>query len=172
MEYDAVIIGSGLGGLECGAILSKEGWNVCVLEKNRLFGGCLQTFTRYGYSLDTGLHYLGSMEDGQILNQCFRYLGIMDRLRLRKLDEDRFDRIWLGGKLYDYACGPEHFTEVMSSYFPQESDGLREYIRKVCEVGRLVSVENLGKGFVSSPVGLKYMYESASDVICSSDLAR
>lgn len=168
MEYDAVIIGSGLGGLECGAILSKEGWNVCVLEKNRLFGGCLQTFTRYGYSLDTGLHYLGSMEDGQILNQCFRYLGIMDRLRLRKLDEDRFDRIWLGGKLYDYACGPEHFTEVMSGYFPQENDGLREYIGKVCEVGRLVSVENLGKGFVSSPVGLKYMYESASDVICSS----
>lgn len=33
-KYDIIIIGSGLGGLECGAILSKEGYHVCVLEKN------------------------------------------------------------------------------------------------------------------------------------------
>ena len=38
-KYDIIIIGSGLGGLECGAILSKEGYHVCVLEKNGLFGG-------------------------------------------------------------------------------------------------------------------------------------
>lgn len=38
-KYDIIIIGSGLGGLECGAILSKEGYHVCVLEKNELFGG-------------------------------------------------------------------------------------------------------------------------------------
>ena len=41
-KYDIIIIGSGLGGLECGAILSKEGYNVCVLEKNELFGGCFR----------------------------------------------------------------------------------------------------------------------------------
>ena len=35
MVYDYVIIGSGLGGLECGYILAKEGFSVCVLEKNR-----------------------------------------------------------------------------------------------------------------------------------------
>lgn len=34
-KYDIIIIGSGLGGLECGAILSKEGFNVCVVEKTR-----------------------------------------------------------------------------------------------------------------------------------------
>ena len=44
-KYDIIIIGSGLGGLECGAILSKEGYNVCVLEKNELFGGCFQTLS-------------------------------------------------------------------------------------------------------------------------------
>ena len=35
-KYDIIIIGSGLGGLECGAILSKEGYHVCVLEKNEI----------------------------------------------------------------------------------------------------------------------------------------
>ena len=44
MKYDIVIIGSGLGGLQCAYILSQEGYKVCVVEKNRIMGGCLQTF--------------------------------------------------------------------------------------------------------------------------------
>ena len=48
-KYDIIIIGSGLGGLECGAILSKEGFNVCVVEKNAQFGGCFQTYQRKGH---------------------------------------------------------------------------------------------------------------------------
>ena len=48
-KYDIIIIGSGLGGLECGAILSKEGFNVCVVEKNTQFGGCFQTYRRKGH---------------------------------------------------------------------------------------------------------------------------
>ncbi len=42
-KYDIIIIGSGLGGLECGAILSKEGFNVCVLKKMR---NCLADASR------------------------------------------------------------------------------------------------------------------------------
>ena len=168
MKYDVIIIGSGLGGLECGTILSREGYNVCVLEKNRLFGGCLQTFVRHGYSLDTGLHYVGSLGEGQILNQSFRYFGIMDRLRLKKLDDNAFDRIWLNGKFYDYATGPERFAETLAVQFPHERDGLEDYVRKISAVGNLVSVENLKKGFVSSQDGLKYMYVAASDAIASS----
>ncbi|MCK5337786.1 MAG: NAD(P)-binding protein, partial [Bacteroidales bacterium] len=55
MKYDIVIIGSGLGGLECGLILSKEGLNVCVLEQNSKVGGNLQSFTRDGCIFDTGM---------------------------------------------------------------------------------------------------------------------
>ena len=77
-KYDIIIIGSGLGGLECGAILSKEGFNVCVVEKNAQFGGCFQTYQRKGHLLDTGIHYVGSLDEGQVMNQYFRYFGIMD----------------------------------------------------------------------------------------------
>jgi phytoene dehydrogenase-like protein len=61
-KYDIIIIGSGLGGLECGAILSKEGYHVCVLEKNELFGGCFQTYQRGGISV--------SMMPFRTLNGC------------------------------------------------------------------------------------------------------
>jgi all-trans-retinol 13,14-reductase len=46
--YDVAIIGAGLGGLICGAILSKEGIRVCIIEKNEQIGGSLQTFRRDG----------------------------------------------------------------------------------------------------------------------------
>ena len=78
-KYDIIIIGSGLGGLECGAILSKEGFNVCVVEKNTQFGGCFQTYRRKGHLFDTGIHYVGSLDERRVsspvmgiqLSRCF-----------------------------------------------------------------------------------------------------
>jgi phytoene dehydrogenase-like protein len=42
-DYDAVIVGSGVNGLACGALLAKAGWRVCVLEQNDWFGGAIKT---------------------------------------------------------------------------------------------------------------------------------
>jgi all-trans-retinol 13,14-reductase len=42
--YDVVIVGGGLGGLLSAVLLAKEGMKVCVLEKDKQIGGCLQTF--------------------------------------------------------------------------------------------------------------------------------
>ena len=85
-KYDALIIGGGLGGLTTAAMLSKEGLSVCILEQHFVIGGCLQSFKRDGRILDTGMHYVGSMSEGQILHQYFKYLGIVDSLRLQKSD--------------------------------------------------------------------------------------
>ena len=58
MKFDAVILGSGLGGLQCAYILAKSGKKVCVVEKNIVPGGCLQSFRRKGEVFDTGFHYV------------------------------------------------------------------------------------------------------------------
>jgi phytoene dehydrogenase-like protein len=42
-EYDAVIVGSGVNSLACGALLARGGWRVCVLERNDWLGGAIQT---------------------------------------------------------------------------------------------------------------------------------
>jgi phytoene dehydrogenase-like protein len=42
-DYDAVIVGSGVNGLACAAILARAGWRVCVLERNDWFGGAIKT---------------------------------------------------------------------------------------------------------------------------------
>ena len=163
-KYDIIIIGSGLGGLECGAILSKEGYNVCVLEKNELFGGCFQTYRRKGHLLDTGIHYIGSLDEGQVMNQFFRYVGIMDHLKVRKLDENAFDKIFYKNRVYDYAMGYERFTDTLCQSFPHEKENLRQYTTLLKEVGNLISVDNLKKGIISTE-GMKFFNTSAAGMI-------
>ncbi len=53
-DYDAVLVGSGVNALACGALLSREGWRVCVLERNDWLGGAIRTaeITKPGYLHD------------------------------------------------------------------------------------------------------------------------
>jgi all-trans-retinol 13,14-reductase len=61
MLWDAIVIGSGIGGLACAAALAKCGRKALVLEQHFLAGGLTQTFSREGYTWDVGLHYLGDL---------------------------------------------------------------------------------------------------------------
>lgn len=163
-KYDIVIAGSGLAGLECAAILSKEGFHVCVLEKNQLLGGCFQTFSRWGKHLDTGIHYIGSLDEGQLLHTLFKYLGIIDSLQLQKLDTEGFDHILLDGKEYRYAMGYDRFVETLAQSFPREKAALTRYVTKLREIGDTSHIDHLRHG-VFSQGGYRYFFESASAFI-------
>ncbi|WP_370862181.1 phytoene desaturase family protein [Parabacteroides faecis] len=149
-RYDVIIIGSGLGGLACGVTLSKEGYNVCVVEKNASPGGCFQSFKRYGRMLDTGIHYIGSMDEGGIMRQYFRYFGILDKLTMRRMDEDAFDTVCYRDKFYPFAMGHERFAETLAREFPGERESLGRYVAMLDAVGSSISVEQLRKGKLSS----------------------
>jgi all-trans-retinol 13,14-reductase len=145
MVYDFVIIGSGLGGLVCGAILSKEGYNVCILEKNHQPGGNLQSFRRDGHLFDTGLHYIGSMDPGQTLNNFFHYLGIDSRIRLKRMSEDGFDRISFNyeNHMYHHSQRWENFVESLGRQFPSEREGIASYALAIQEVIRSIPMYDL-----------------------------
>jgi all-trans-retinol 13,14-reductase len=148
MEYDIVIIGSGMGGLICADILGKEGYKVCVLEKNKQIGGCLQTYVRDKVIFDSGVHYLGGLAKGQNLYQVFKYLGIIDKLKLQKLDEDVFDKIIIDNddKEYVFAQGYENFIQRLLKDFPNEEKALRLYCDKIKEVCSKFPLYNLRSG--------------------------
>lgn len=150
MKYDVVIIGSGLGGLACGSMLSREGMSVCVLEQHSVVGGCLQSFRRHGRLLDTGMHYVGSMAPGQTLNQYFKYFGVLDRLRLRALDDDAFDVIRLGGRSFAHASTYQRFVERLAEEFPYERKGLERYCQGIRRVGQMITPDVLRTGRIAS----------------------
>ncbi|MFL9844646.1 phytoene desaturase family protein [Flavobacterium rhizosphaerae] len=151
-KYDVVIIGSGLGGLVSSIILAKEGYKVCVLEKNNQFGGNLQTFVRDKTIFDTGIHYIGGLEKGQNLYNYFKYIGIMDELRLKKMDEDAYDVISFDDddREYPHAQGYDNFVKQLTTYFPDEEENLKEYCRKLqetCSSFPLYNLENNVEGY-------------------------
>ena len=140
-HYEVVIVGSGLGGLECGYILSKLGYNVCVLEKNPQLGGCLQTFKRNKVEFDTGFHFVGGLEEGQFLHKLFRYFDLIE-LPWHKLDEDGYAEVILEDKSYFLPTGYERFADKLSSYFPHQRKQLENYTTFLKSVG-----DNIGRSF-------------------------
>lgn len=132
-KYDIVIIGSGLGGLVSAVIMAKEGKSVCVLEKNNQYGGNLQTFVRDKTIFDTGIHYIGGLDKGQNLNRYFSYLGIMDQLRLKKMDENGYDFITFDDDKneYPHAQGYDNFVKQLKVFFPDEEATLQKYCDKI-----------------------------------------
>src|SRR5260221_10492744 len=147
-QYDVVIIGSGLGGLACGTLLAKEGYEVCVLERNKQVGGNLQTFARDRVIFDSGVHYVGSLEKGQTLYQLFKYLGIMEKLKLQKMDEDIVDGIMFRDdpKVYRYAQGYDRFTKNLVTDFPEEEEAIRRYCDEIKNVCSKFPLYNLRSG--------------------------
>ena len=135
-DFDIIIIGSGIGGLVCADILGKEGYKVGVIEKNRQIGGSLQTYVRDRVIFDSGVHYLGGLSKGQNLYQIFQYLGIMDKLKLKQMELDQFDKIIIENdeKEYTYAQGYDNFIAKLLIDFPDEEKGLIDYCDKIKEV--------------------------------------
>ena len=85
-DYDAIIIGAGIGGLVCGCYLAKAGMKVLIVEKNAKPGGYCTSFTRNGFTFDACVHSLGSLGEGQIISKIMAELDIRDRINIRRFD--------------------------------------------------------------------------------------
>lgn len=162
-ESDIVILGGGLGGLLCGALLSKEGFIVHVLEKNKQAGGSLQSFSIHGQRFESAVHYIGSMAPGQTLHQLFNYLGILDELDLQALDTACFDEIRIDDASYALPQGYIRFEAVLSEAFPAEVHGIQEYIRYMQYVCRHFPMYNMEVG--DAGLKQKVSYESLQAVL-------
>jgi all-trans-retinol 13,14-reductase len=146
---DILVIGAGLGGLLCGALLARDGRQVIVLEKNKQIGGNLQSFAVDGKLFESAVHYIGSLQKGQTLHKIFNYLGIADKISLKRLDESCFDEIILGGKSYSMAQGYENFINSLAEKFPHQKSNLVNYIREIKTVCSHFPLYNMRLGSVS-----------------------
>ena len=175
MEKHVIIIGSGLGGLTCGYILAKNGFRVTILEKNVQLGGCLQTFIRHGVKFETGMHYIGSMEEGQLLHHFFKYLALLPDVKLRSLNTQAYDLISIGGERFPFANGSENFTEQLAQYFPKERKSLQNYwqaIHEATESSPLHSLRTTNEPIVLNPTHVKQSYDAFLENITQNELLR
>lgn len=77
-KYDAAVVGSGIGGLGVGALLSHRGYKTLVVEKLNRIGGKCSTEEYEGFKLSTGAmvwHYRGTE-----MEEVFNEVGIKPEL--------------------------------------------------------------------------------------------
>src|SRR5216117_519141 len=93
-HWDAIVIGSGLGGLTAAAYLTAAGKRTLLLEQYDVVGGCSHVFRRKReWEFEVGVHYLGDCgPEGQIPTML-RGLGLDDRIDFLPMDPDGFDTL-------------------------------------------------------------------------------
>ena len=154
-----------MGGLSCGVILAKNGYDVTILEQGAHIGGCLQCFTRRGVRFETGMHFIGSASEGQTLDRLLKYLEIKKDIRLSPLDSNGYDVVALNGRCYRFANGREKFLQQMTSYFPHQAEELIRYFDLVEKVAGASSLHSL-KHVESDPIiNADYQLRSINEVI-------
>jgi all-trans-retinol 13,14-reductase len=130
-QWDAIVIGSGMGGLAAAALLAKHGGKrVLVLERHYVAGGFTHAFHRPGYDWDVGLHYIGQVQDpASPLRRVFDHIT-GGHVKWSAMPEV-YDRIRIGEREYDFVAGLERFRDRLKSYFPNEATAIDRYLRAV-----------------------------------------
>ena len=116
--WDAVVIGSGIGGLTAAVLLGAHaGKRVLVLERHYEAGGFTHAFHRPGYRWDVGLHYIGQMQDesSQVRRAFDHVTG--GGVKWQAMPEV-YDRVTIAGQRFDFTAGLENFRDGLKQAFP------------------------------------------------------
>ncbi|HTR14190.1 MAG TPA: NAD(P)/FAD-dependent oxidoreductase [Roseiarcus sp.] len=122
--FDAVVIGSGLGGLTAGALLAKAGRKVCVIERNHSVGGAASVFKKGALTIEPSLHQTADPHDpGEVKHAVLAELGILDEIEW--IPVDPFISVKGGpvGETFDLPVGFDAAHHALSRRFPASRHG-------------------------------------------------
>ena len=127
-DYDAIVIGAGMGGLSAATHLALGGMRVLVLEQHHKVGGCSTSFSRGGFNFDAALHEMGGGGDaGGPLTEMLQISGVADKVELIRIPN--LYRSVFPGVDFTYPGSPEAAVEALSQRWPQERRAIERYHR-------------------------------------------
>ncbi|MBT8108068.1 MAG: NAD(P)/FAD-dependent oxidoreductase [Gammaproteobacteria bacterium] len=143
-DYDAIVIGSGMGGLTTAALLSDLGQKVCVLEQHYTAGGFTHSYERAGYEWDVGVHYIGEVGAPTRTRKLFDYLS-GGELEWAPMAEE-YDRFYIGDKVFCAIAGRQGFRDNLIRQFPHEQQAIDRYLALLDRSGEALSAFGMGRG--------------------------
>ena len=136
--FDALIIGSGIGGTSTGILLSLLGFRTAVVEKNPLPGGLMRSYRRQGQECPVGVHYFGSFGEGEPLRRMCDALGVTGKMAVERMGrEGPIDRYCFDDFSFDLPEGLDNLSAALVQAFPEDGkriEAIAKHLRALREI--------------------------------------
>jgi len=129
-NYSTVIIGAGLGGLCCGAYLSRFGIPVTVVEQHDIPGGYATSFERAAGKFTFEVSHEAASIHNNAAAQILKDLGVLEKLQFVELPET----LKIKGANFEIVVpqrDPEALIALLSKHFPEEKEGILGIIQEM-----------------------------------------
>ena len=151
--WDYIVVGSGMGGMVCAAMLSRMGRRVLVLEQHYVPGGFTHTFKRPGYEWDVGVHAVGEVTGHSVTGRLLHYLT-QGKLEWASLGSVYDEFYFPEGFRIDFPDSPWQFRENLHEAFPNETGAINDYLAEVRKVARAMKSYYLARALPPRFAGL------------------
>lgn len=134
--FDAIVVGSGMGGMTAAAYLAAAGKRTLVLEAYDVIGGCTHAFRRAGkWEFDVGVHYLGDCGPNGQIPTILRGVGLDKKIEFRPLDPNGFDTIVFPDLTLKIPRGWDNYQHNLIEAFPAEARKIRRVVAILRRIG-------------------------------------
>jgi phytoene dehydrogenase-like protein len=139
-SFDAIAIGSGLGGLTAAALFARAGHKVLVLERNANFGGAATVYHHGTLAIEASLHEIDGLDASDPKGPILRALGIdrdmpfVDVGDLHEVRSPLFEKPFVMPHRFDAA------RSASTAQFPQQARGVEQYFERIDAVRQAVAM--------------------------------
>ncbi len=128
---DVIVIGSGIGGLSCAAILARYGFNVTVCESHTIPGGAAHAFERNGFKFDSGPSLYSGLSSRFSSNPLRHVLDAIAE-ELPCVNYDTWGCCLPEGD-FDTTVGADQFCEILSKFRGNQAVAEWRQLQRVME---------------------------------------
>ena len=121
LQYDDLVVGSGVSGMTVSLLLAGTGRRVLLLEKSNAVGGSMQRFRRNSVPFDTGFHFTTNFTG--CMGDMIRMLGLEDELECVPIGTN----VIIGGRRLRIPRGRDRACAYLCGEFPGEKEKIRRY---------------------------------------------
>jgi all-trans-retinol 13,14-reductase len=131
-RYDVVIVGAGLGGLACGAYLSKNGLRTLIVDKNPFLGGYCSVFKRGEFTFHAGPEGIIGLGEEGFLTYRLRELGVEKDVEFIRIDP--LDRTYFCGMEIVTSTNLEEYVKSLQRNFTEEKNSIQKYFDTMTKI--------------------------------------
>jgi|GEM_PF-161835 len=131
-EYDAIVIGGGLGGLTCALTLIRKGKKVRLFERINTIGGCQGYYERKGFHFEPNLHSVAEAGEDGLVMKTLGSLGLKKIPTFVKLDPAAC--FIFPDQKFTLPANLDNYLNLLKKDFPNERAGIENIFKTMNEI--------------------------------------